>query len=65
MVATILKNTLVNLREPIFPFEIYDTLVKDVKSKIVAIEADTNNLKDENLCELFQTFFAYMNPVNR
>ncbi|CAD8203563.1 unnamed protein product [Paramecium octaurelia] len=54
VIATVLKNTLVNLKNPIFPFEIY------------AILRDTNpELPINEFIDMFSIFFAHLSKVNR
>ncbi|CAD8097568.1 unnamed protein product [Paramecium primaurelia] len=54
VIATVLKNTLVNLKNPIFPFEIY------------AILRDTNpQIPTNEFVDMFSIFFAHLSKVNR
>ncbi|CAD8105807.1 unnamed protein product [Paramecium sonneborni] len=54
VIATVLKNALVNLKNPIFPFEIYEIL-KDTNPQIPAKE----------FIDMFSIFFAHLPKVNR
>ncbi|CAD8201669.1 unnamed protein product [Paramecium octaurelia] len=54
VIATVLKNTLVNLKTPIFPFEIY------------AILRETDpQVPISQLIDMFSIFFAHLPKVNR
>ncbi|CAD8059174.1 unnamed protein product [Paramecium sonneborni] len=54
VVSSVFKNVLCQLKQPIFPFEMYHML-KETQI----------NVSKEQLLEMFQVFFAYMPAVNR